>query len=85
MGSGEIYNIAADDTLMPDKSQELIRKHFPGVGIRRGLKDWGSVISTEKARSKLGYKPCYSWRNVLDEDGQQKDKTEERVARINLE
>jgi nucleoside-diphosphate-sugar epimerase len=59
----EVFIIASPDTVMSTASGELAARVFPGVEIRRPLGEHESLMSTEKARRLLGYKPAHSWRN----------------------
>ena len=59
------YMIAAGDTLMDRPSADLVAEVFPGVPVRRPLKPYESLLSSDKARDELGYRPRESWRDVL--------------------
>ncbi|WP_371779777.1 NAD-dependent epimerase/dehydratase family protein [Streptosporangium subroseum] len=59
------YVIAAGDTLMDRPSADLAAEVFPGVPVRRPLAPYESLLSSDKARDELGYRPRESWRDVL--------------------
>jgi nucleoside-diphosphate-sugar epimerase len=58
------FIIAAADTVMQRPSRELMAEVFPGVPVPDDLPDHGSLLSSEKARRMLGYKPQWSWREL---------------------
>lgn len=64
--NAEAFIIAAADTIMTQSNQELIDAVFPGVPLSPELGAHETMISIEKARRLLGYKPAYSWRTILD-------------------
>ena len=57
------YIIAAADTVMSRSSAELAAEVFPGVGVRRTLGEHETLLSIDKAREVLGYRPRHSWRD----------------------
>jgi nucleoside-diphosphate-sugar epimerase len=59
----EVFIIASPDTVMTTAGAELAAQVFPGVEIRRPLGEHESLMSVDKARRLLGYKPQHSWRN----------------------
>ncbi len=63
------FIIAAEDTIMDLTNKELMDAVFPGVEIKPGTGDHESLLSIEKAKTKLGYQPKYSWRNVPETQG----------------
>jgi nucleoside-diphosphate-sugar epimerase len=60
--------IAAADTLMRQSSRELMAEAFPGVPVRSDLGRFETLLSIDKARRLLGYRPKYTWRRT-PEDG----------------
>jgi len=58
----EAFNIMAADTLAPDPTEEMIRRHTPSVELRGSIPGYGTAFPVEKARQLLGYKPQFSWR-----------------------
>lgn len=57
----EVFNVTAADTLSEVPTEELIRRHCPGVEIRRPLQGTESAWSIRKADRLLGYRPRHSW------------------------
>lgn len=64
--TAETFTIAAADTIMNRPNAELIEAVFPGVPIKAGTTDFETLLSINKARDMLGFKPQYSWRDILD-------------------
>ncbi len=62
----EHFIIAAADTVMNRPSRELMAEVYPDVPYRPTGGDYDSLLSSEKARTMLGYSPGYSWRDHLD-------------------
>ncbi|MDR0569196.1 MAG: NAD(P)-dependent oxidoreductase [Spirochaetaceae bacterium] len=64
-GLGSVaLNLAADDTSMDVKSIDLMRAEFPGVkDIRVPLDNYHTLLSNEKAKKLLGWKPVHYWRD----------------------
>ncbi len=60
----EVFIIAAADTVMNRPSRELLAEVFPGVPLRGEIGEFESLLSSEKARNVLGYRPQYSWRTA---------------------
>jgi nucleoside-diphosphate-sugar epimerase len=61
----EAYVIAAADTVMRRPSRELMAEVFPGVPVRDGLPEHGTLLGIDKARRRLGYDPQFSWRELF--------------------
>jgi nucleoside-diphosphate-sugar epimerase len=61
----EAFIIAAADTVMRRPSRELMAEVFPGVPVRDGLAEHGTLLGIDKARRLLGYAPDFTWRDVL--------------------
>lgn len=61
----ESFIIAAGDTVMTRSNRELMAEVFPTVTLKDGIGDNETLLSVEKARRMLGYKPEYSWRSIL--------------------
>jgi len=61
----EAFVIAAADTVMRRPSRELMAEVFPGVPVRDGLPEHGTLLGIDKARRMLGYAPEFSWRELF--------------------
>lgn len=60
----EAVNIAAEDIRFDAPTERLLREFAPDTAIRSPIAGSGSVISIEKARRLLGFRPQHSWRNL---------------------
>lgn len=56
------FIVAAADTVMEQPSRELMAEVFPGVPVRDGVAEHGTLLAIDKARALLGYRPGFSWR-----------------------
>lgn len=56
------FLIAASDTVMSRPNAELLAEVFPDVPALRDFGPNETLLSIEKARRLLGYKPRYTWR-----------------------
>ena len=61
----EVFNITSGDTIMKQTNEELIMTKFPSVPIDPDLGPHQTLISINKAKNFLGYKPAWSWRKIL--------------------
>ncbi|HEY2550382.1 MAG TPA: NAD(P)-dependent oxidoreductase [Streptosporangiaceae bacterium] len=57
------FIIAADDTVMTRPSAELMAEVFPSVPLTREVPGQGTLLSNERARGALGFRPAHSWRD----------------------
>lgn len=57
------FIIAADDTVMTRPSAELMAEVFPSVPLTRDVPGHGTLLSNERARGALGFRPEHSWRD----------------------
>lgn len=76
----QIFHITAPDTIMPDLSQDLVKRFFPNVSLKREVQGHETLMAIDKARDILGYEPRYSWRSVLHNDGSSKALPEDQLA-----
>ena len=65
ISGAEIFIIAAADTCMTTKNQDLMAAVYPQVKIRGDVGDYKTLLSIDKARKMLGYEPKHSWRDYL--------------------
>ncbi|PDT46630.1 UDP-glucose 4-epimerase [Sinorhizobium fredii] len=62
-GTGaEIFIIANEDGVMTTPNKELVERFYPGVPFKRQMGDNDSLLSIDKAKAVLGYRPEHSWR-----------------------
>jgi len=59
----ELFIVAAADTVMDRPSRTLMAEVYPGVPVREALGEFESLMSSAKARERLGYTPRHSWRS----------------------
>ena len=60
----ENFIIAADDTVMEEDNKLLLDKVFPNIQIKGEIGKNKTLLSNEKAKKVLGFKPEYSWKNI---------------------
>ncbi len=65
LAGAEVFIIAAADTVMNRPSADLMAEAYPGVELREGVGEFGTLLSIEKARRQLGYEPAFSWRDAI--------------------
>jgi nucleoside-diphosphate-sugar epimerase len=65
VAGAEAFIIAAADTVMRRPSHELMAEVFPGVPVRDGLPEHGTLLGIDKARRLLGYEPGFTWRSLF--------------------
>jgi len=58
------FIIAADDTVMNEDNKSLLDKVFPNINIKGDIGQNRTLLSNEKAKRVLGFKPKYSWKNL---------------------
>lgn len=64
----EAFYIAAPDTLMEAPTLELVQRHYPGVEkIAEGFGGRMSPLDCRKAERRLGFRPRYTWKDVVPE------------------
>jgi nucleoside-diphosphate-sugar epimerase len=66
VSGAEHFIIAAGDTVMNRPSRELMAEVYPEVPYRPREGEYHSLLSSEKARTMLGYEPGHSWRDHLE-------------------
>ena len=59
------FIIAADDTVMEEDNKSLLDKVFPKINIKGDIGKNKTLLSNEKAKNILGFKPEYSWKNYI--------------------
>jgi nucleoside-diphosphate-sugar epimerase len=59
----DVFIIANADTVMSRPNEQLLAEVFPNVPRRRGFDANETLLSIERAKRVLGYKPRFSWRN----------------------
>jgi nucleoside-diphosphate-sugar epimerase len=59
----EVFTIAAADTIVPQPNRELLAKAFPSTPVGEAVGTNESLLSIEKAKRVLGYRPKHTWRH----------------------
>jgi len=63
-GFHAVYVAAPDNgTVVP--TAQLVRDYFPDVSVRKELPEFGSLVSSSRLESLLGFVPTMSWREFL--------------------
>jgi hypothetical protein len=64
-GTGtEVFIIANADTVVSRPNATLVKEFYPDVEVCGDLGEHDTLLSIEKARRLLGYRPAYGWRNA---------------------
>lgn len=61
----DVFVIASPDTVMSRPNRELLAECYPDVPQRRAVGEHETLLSIDKARCLLGYRPLYSWRTEV--------------------
>jgi nucleoside-diphosphate-sugar epimerase len=65
----EVCIVAAEDTVMPRPSSELMAEVYPGVPLRREVEGRETLLAIDRARAVLGYRPQHRWRDHVSPPG----------------
>jgi nucleoside-diphosphate-sugar epimerase len=63
LDGAEICIVAAADNVMTRPSEELMAEVYPDVPLRRPVEGRQTLLSIDRARELLGYRPEYSWQD----------------------
>jgi nucleoside-diphosphate-sugar epimerase len=63
LGGSASFIIAAADTVMTQPSADLMRQVFPGVPLRGEVAGNATLLSNDRARQVLGFRPEHTWRD----------------------
>lgn len=61
----EVFIIANSDSVMQQRSIDLVRQLWPDVEVRTELADHEALMSSTKAKRMFGYEPEFSWRTQI--------------------
>ncbi|MEY9838168.1 NAD-dependent epimerase/dehydratase family protein [Streptacidiphilus sp. EB103A] len=61
----DVFIIASPDTVMSRPNDELLKAVYPDVPRRREVGPHETLLSIDKARRVLGYRPAHSWRDEV--------------------
>ena len=59
------FVVAAADTVMNRSSASVLAEVFPDVPLGREVAEFGSLLSSDRARHVIGFEPRYSWRDHI--------------------
>jgi hypothetical protein len=62
-----VFGIANSNSVTSRSNDALLEKYYPKVKRKRALKPNEALISIQKARDVLGYRPRYDWRPTAAE------------------
>lgn len=80
----QVFHITAPDTIMPDLSQDLVKRFFTNVTLKKAVQGNETLMAIDKARKILGYEPQYTWRTALNNDGTAKALPEDQLVLTNI-
>jgi UDP-glucose 4-epimerase len=67
LNSHEVYFVTAEDNWTGKNSRDLLQTYYPSVTrIAESFDGSDSLISSAKAKAKLGYLPKHTWRELVD-------------------
>ena len=58
----QVMNVAADDVSSDLPTAELLKRFYSSVPVKRKLGEFETLLSNEKIKRLLGFKPAYNWR-----------------------
>jgi nucleoside-diphosphate-sugar epimerase len=65
VAGADVFIIASPDTVMSRSNDELLKAVYPDVPRRREVGPHETLLSIDKARRVLGYRPVHSWRDEV--------------------
>ena len=65
VAGADVFIIASPDTVMSRPNDELLKAVYPDVPLRREVGPHETLLSIDKARRVLGYRPAHSWRDEV--------------------
>jgi nucleoside-diphosphate-sugar epimerase len=65
----EVCIVAAEDTVMPRPSSELMAEVYPSVPLRRAIEGRETLLAIDRARAVLGYRPQHRWQDHVPPRG----------------
>jgi UDP-glucose 4-epimerase len=70
LAPNEVFFITADDNWCGKDSRALLKEFYPEVhAIAESFHGQQSLITSRRAKEKLGYKPRHTWRELVDASG----------------
>ena len=57
-----LFQVNGYDTCSTVETATLVARYYHGVPLRKPLEGYATLVSCDKAKSMLGYRPRYTWR-----------------------
>jgi nucleoside-diphosphate-sugar epimerase len=64
----EVFNVTHNNNSVKLTTQEIIKEFFPNVKLKRTLDKNESILSSQKIRKILGFKPEHDWRKYYQDN-----------------
>ncbi|CAM2157389.1 NAD(P)-dependent oxidoreductase [Pararobbsia alpina] len=61
----QVMNVAADDVSSDQPTAALLKQFYPNVPVKKPLGENETLLSNEKLKRLLGWKPQYAWRDQI--------------------
>ena len=61
----QVMNVAADNVSSDLPTAELLSRFYPTVPIRKPLGEFETLLSNDKIKGLLGFRPAHDWRHQL--------------------
>ncbi|MBN9024104.1 MAG: hypothetical protein J0H20_00500 [Rhizobiales bacterium] len=62
MKGADVFVIANEDGVMSRSNDSLLDEAFPGIARKRPIGPNETLLSIDRAKKVLGYKPQFGWR-----------------------
>ncbi len=63
----EVFNVANDDHSVALKTDEIIKRFYPGVPVKREMGENETFFSNDKLKRLTGFQPTHHWRQYVDD------------------
>jgi nucleoside-diphosphate-sugar epimerase len=64
----EVFNVTHNVNSVSLTTEQIIKKFFPNVKMRREMGEYESILSSKKIRDVLGFNPKHDWKNYFKGD-----------------
>ena len=64
----EVFNVTHNINSVSLTTEQIIKKFFPNVKMRREMGEYESILSSKKIRDILGFNPVHDWKNYCKGD-----------------
>jgi nucleoside-diphosphate-sugar epimerase len=61
----EMFNVSNDTNSVDMKNQDIIKRFYPGVKLKRKLDEYECLYSNRKIKNILGFSPTYDWKKLI--------------------